>query len=486
MAAPSITIQLIDPGSLATPTSTDQIPLYIGVSNAGDLGEIQEFARPDLVAAEYEFGHLVDVASHALALGASSVRCLRIAATVAGDVTPLESDPTLLVDDIVATGTGYLNDLRVRVQAVTGTSGAVSAGAVKVRYSLDAWDLPDIDPTWSGTITVPANGRISVPHVGLRIDLDTAQTPEAGDEWTGDVTAAHYASTEVAALLAELKTAQAGPITCLVFCGDALTASAANTLAQAYASLLGLLFADARFVGALAGASKDTDTAIITATASTTSDPPWLGVGYGTAYVTASTAAVGRGVLALREHEVVGATIAQLLVSTDPGRTASGALPRVVATDYDAADHGEALHDARIAALRSWEPALRGLYVQRQRLLAPTPSNYVSWQHAAIMIVACRIAHRIAALTVLENMRTVASGAIDPRDATDVETAIRADLVRTLMDPTNARGTRGHVSAVGVAVDRVIALPAMAIDVRIRPLGYVEDLDVRLQYAGEV
>lgn len=484
MGAPSITLDLIDPGSLGQPISTDQVPIYFGVASQGDLNTVQEFGNLNDVIAEYDHGHLVDVAEAAFAGGADSVKLCRLTTSVAGDIVGEDdTDATLLLTSVTGTP---LNFLRVRIECVAGGAGAISTGTRKIKYSLDAWDIPNIDPTFGADVTVPAGGSISLAGTGLTVVIETTQVPDVGDFIEFDVYAGHYGSTEIAAATTALQSPLAGDYTYAVYTGDAATAAAANTIANAIETQLSTLFSAARFIGALAGASRDTDTDVITAIAATAIDPPFLSLGYGAAYVTKSRAQQGRGRMSLREHEVAAIRIRQSLVSTDPGRVASGALGQVVGTDYDARLEGEALHDARVGTLRSWEPATKGLYITRQKMLADVNSNFVSWQLAAVMIVALRAAHKVGVQLILESLRRTSAGTLDPRDAADIERAMLGEIERVLLTPLNVRGTQGHISAASVSVSKTTPLPALSAAIRIRPLGWPDELTFTLEYADAV
>jgi hypothetical protein len=483
MVAPRVQISLVDPGALGAPVSTDQIPIYAGVASQGGFG-IRSFGRLESVQTEYGHGHLVDVAAHALASGASSVKLRRMPLATQGVAMPDGTAEELLIDSAAGEP---LNFLRVRIEMVSGDGATpISSGTLLARYSLDAWEVPFTEPTYSAPFVVPADGLIAPQGIGITWTLNPAQTPQAGDATEFDVTPGHYDTAGVAAVTDDLRGPLAGEYTHLVWTGEPASAAAANTLAQAYGAQLSELFAEARFAAALAGAGLATDTEVISATAATAIDPPFLSLGYSAAYVSSPVALPGRGRLALRQHEVAAARISRSLISTDPGRTASGALRRVVGTDYDAAIEGPALHDARISVLRNWEPASQGMFIQRQRLLSSTVSNFRSWQHAAVMIQALRAAHRVAFLLVLELVRRSPAGTIDPRDAADIEEAMLAELGRVLISPLNIRGRPGHISAAGVHVFRTTPLPALDVEIKIRPLESLEDLRFVLQYADEV
>lgn len=480
MSGPSISLQLIDPGASGRPVNTDQIPVYVGIAAQGSTTEVKTSTRPSQLVTEYLRGHLVDAASHHLAVGNREVKTLRVAATTPGAVDIDDSGPGFL-SSVTGTPTQFLS---VVIEVVT--SALVSSGNCAVRYSLDHWTIPGIEPTWSPTTKIPSNGQLPLSDTGLIAVFDTGDTPTVGDDVTFTTTPGEYNSGSVASAADVIRLPSAGDSTYWVFCGETALASSANTLATAIEGEILESFNAARFHGALVGGGLGSDSSLVTAIASQAIDPPFLSMGYGAAYVTNPVNAIGRGRLGLREHEVAAARIGLLLISTDPGRTASGELERVVGTDYDAAVEGDTLHDARVAVLKTWEPASEGFFIQRQRLLSSNVSNFISWQHAAIMIAALRAAHRVAFALVLEHFRTTEGNTLDPREAADIQSAVNAELERVLITPLNVRGMSGHVSAVGSTVSLSTELPAIDIEIRIRPLGYGEDLTFTLQYANEV
>lgn len=486
MTSPIINVSLVDPGAVGIAADIRQKPIYAGVCSQGDNYTVQTFARPNDVTDTLGTGHLVDVLLAALASGAREVKAARLPVSAAGTIDIDESSPEeLIIDSISGTPLHFLDG---RVECTNGDGAtAISSGALKIRYSLDDWGVPNVDRTWSQEVTVPAGGSVVLAEVGLTLNFDTAQTPalDAVAEFT--VEPGHYSVTELGTSWTDaLKSPVAGEYTYICYTGEPATASGANTLVGTMDSILNTFFSEGRIIGALCGSGLETDADVITAFGSTDADPPFISVGFGAAYRTNPRPTQGRGRIALREHEVASFRIAKSHVSTDPGRTASGSLRSVVGTDYDAALEGDALHDARIACLRTWEPHSRGLFIQRQRMLAPVDSNFRSWQHAAVMIVALRAAHRIAFQLVLEIFRRTSSGTIDPKDAEDIEKATEAEIDRVLSTPLNVRGQNGHISARSVTVDQSVLLPQIRADVRIRPLGYGEDIEFTLQYADEV
>lgn len=482
MVAPRITISLIDPGAAARPVNIDQIPVYVGIATGGSTSEVKTFARVDLLKTEYTRGHLVDVAAHHLGLGNSQVKTLRVAATTPGaNTTPVESGLTFTGTPITGTPVQFLN-LRIEVLV----SALISSGNCVVKYSLDNFSIPNVVETYSDPINVPASGILPLADTGLSANLTTAQTPAVGAFATLTTDPGEYNGAAIASSADVIRLPQTGPFTFVCWAGSVSLASEANTLALAIETELLEFFNAAQFVGAMVDGGREVAATLITAITGTAIEPPFLSMGYGAVYVSNPSFAIARARLGLRQHEIASALVSTLAVSTDPGRTANGALKRVVGTDYDAAVQGSTLHDARVATVRNWKPASEGLFVQRQRLLSSSVSNFTSWQHAAVMLVALSATHRVAFLMILDLFRKLATGTLDPRDAKDIEGAINAELSRVLLQPTNVKGTQGHVSATSATVSLTELLPKVSITVKVRPFGYAEDLAFTLQYADEV
>jgi hypothetical protein len=102
------------------------------------------------------------------------------------------------------------------------------------------------------------------------------------------------------------------------------------------------------------------------------------------------------------------------------------------------------------------------------------------------MCVALKAAHRAGFQTILDSLRKTSTGTLDARDAKDIEEAIMSGIDAALINPQNVRGTRGHISAAGVTVSLVTLMPNIDIDISIRPLGYPDDITMRLRYSNEV
>jgi len=480
MAGPSVTLSLVDPGAAKRPVDASQIPIYIDIAEGGSTSEVKTFTKPDAIETEYTRGALVDIGKYHLAIGNKQVKLLRVAASTAGVATAPSGTGAADLTGTPVSGTPT-QFLSVRVEIITAPTTNVASGDMVVRYSLDNWTIPNITRTWSPNTTVPASGVLPLSGTGLSINWTTTAAPVAGELFTFTTTPGEYDATAIATVESLVDTAVAGDFTMLVF-GDWSTAALANTASVAIEAVLLALFNKAKFCGGLMGGGREGDSTLIAAIASSESSPPFLSMGYKLGYCVNPTAQIARARIGIPQHQVAAAHLATMAISTDPARTANGALRNVVGVEYDAADQGDALHDARVSTFRTWLPASQGIFIQRQRLFSAAISNFTTWPHAAIMIQALKLAHAEAFLLIAETLRKNADGTMDARDRKDIEESIQQTFDINLLEPLNVRGTRGHVSSATVEVDSATVLPAVNIDIRISAPEWPYAVTFTLQY----
>jgi hypothetical protein len=489
MARPSLSFQVVNPGATQRRVNTDQVPIYFGVAESGDLATIKTVGRESAAASDLTRGHLLDTVRHAFACGAKEVHYCRLSAAVAGSLGTQAAEGTPL-GTLAISGT-LSSRMRVRVEI----TGAGANGVATFRYSLDYFEIDNIDPTWSVDTLVPADGTHTPDGTALVLTFDdTGGDHAVGDAWTQDVYPGHYTATEIAALLAVIQASAPADANVLCFAGETppgvsnAGSTAANTIVVAINALQASLFAAAEFFAIAAGTTEASAASLITATAATIATPPLVSIGHGKGYSPNPSPTPARGMMALDfAGAVVGSRIAQSLISTDPGRTASGPLPRIVATTYDSRLEGGALEAARISTFTTYQRRLSpGVFVCRMRLLDGPLGDFYSWQDAAIMVAALRAVHPVAWLAVLEGFRQKANGTLDETEAVSLDQASTRALQVALMSPLNVRGIPGHVTNAIATASRSTVLPEVQVDFAIQRLGYAEDLTFTLQYAAEV
>jgi hypothetical protein len=482
MTLPYQSLTIRDPGLGGIGSAARPLAL-VGVAASGSTTVPLVTNNPGAVVAAYGRGRLVDDALQVLASGAGPVTLLRVAGDAAG-----------VASAVVHTGTGdgeaTVQELdsgcyvRAAVRIEVLSSGAL--GVATVRYSLDAW-TGNPSPTYSTPIVVPVGGIVTLAAVGLTVTFDDDLL--VGDVYTFTVTEDYYASTVPAsagAILRSLNTWED-----LVLCGNAASASAAATMAAAAATQQNTLLTTwRRFVRVLVGAGLGASSTVSAAFASTVGR--FVSAGYGFVGVPNARAEEGRGIFELAQHEMAGIASANNLISTDLARTAlagtgTGAIIGATYITHDDFQEGSLLDNARISTFRTW-PGVIGFFIGNQRMLSSAPTDFRYWQHAGCMLVACRETYLGQHPYMSTGQRTEPSGAINPSDAKSIEKGVQARYDATLLNPKNAEGTIGHVSAVSYTLTApdLLTTEAVESEVRIRALGYLKYFSTTLQYAKQV
>lgn len=485
MPPPSISLALVNPGGSGAPPSIDQIPIYIGTAEAGTVGQVYTVGTAAGARAILTRGHLLKVVEAAFARGATSVTFIR----ETGSVTAVTSSVTQVGTGGTVAISGTISEwLDCKIEMLTSGEDVGDSTGATFRYTLDNFADSGKDPTWSQAIAVPAGLAYTFPGTGMIATFDDDPTQlNAGVTYSWTTRPPYYGATEIADVTDAVQGPLVGDATFLVYTGQAATASAADTVVTAIASQIDALFSAAFFFGALSGGGRGTDAELITETATTVATVPFVGAMYGNAYVTNPVKQPGRGMIALGAHEVAAFRIAESKVSTPPGRTASGALPQVAGTDYDARIEGAALYNARLGALKTYQARLSGgVFIEDVRLLDSPVGDFESWPDAAVMITALRAVHPVAWLQISEIYRQNADLTMDARDRATLKSACDKALAETLLTPLNVRGFQGHVSAVNSIVSPTTQLPAIDVSIAIRRLGVGKDITFTLRYAGEV
>jgi hypothetical protein len=482
---PSITIRVRPFGELAPPGGgIDQTPLFLGTSEAGPLyepgsaGSLQGVI--DVLGAR---GHLVDVAARYFARnGSGTFRWIRLDGSVAGTASAVTHTGTGAT--LTLTGSTHHQTRTVRVEVLD--SADVDEGTARIRVSLDAFGVPDMPMTWAGPYVVPATGILPIPGTGIVLNFADAEAFVAGDVYEFSTRAAHYSGTEVALATPAIQSAAAGAPTFLVYTGHPVDATAGGGIVDAIETQLETLLGDLQPTGVMVSIGTGSDASIIAAlTSRSFVDAPFASVGAHSFYVVDARGLPGVGYVALPESDVAGVEAARSAISTDLGRYANGPLGGVAGATYDMRTAGSALYQARVSVPRTYSPALgSGWYIAGQLLLTPAGSDFVDWQHAAVMIAGLRTLTRtFVVATLLEGLRQTSDLTMDPSDVAIVEGACDLVLADRLLAPTNVRGLPGHVSAVAARVSRTELLPNARVDLRIRPLGYAKWLTISALFA---
>lgn len=475
MAAPSQTISIKDPG-LGVVAPATSIPCVVGPASAGTANVLYSYSSiADLVAAHGQ-GQGVECAAAILAKAGGPVRFMKPATSVAasnGSVTPVRVGTS--TGTVTVAGTA-LDDYEVIVE-VTKT-GTLGTGAFM--FSLDD------GRTYSEALTIPAGGSYVLPSTGLTLTFVAGGGPtyfEDGDTHSCDAVAAMWNSTDlgnaVTALLADTKKWDF-----LVLAGKHATASAANTIMAALDSHLTSFANQFRYVRAMMDGGKEGDATTIAAFSNSSRR---ILIAYGDCDVASAKPFAGWGTPMRPALNELAVRASSELISTDLARFATGPLTGVVAISYDEFLKAT-VDDAKFSSLRTFQ-GVEGFYICNARLKSPVGSDFEFWQHGRIMDVACRVLYEAQLQFLSAGVRVNGDGTIDERDAIRIEKEVTAKLEAVLLQPKNAEGFNGHVSALGYRVSRtqnVLATKTLASELAIRPLGYPKTISSVVGYATNV
>lgn len=463
---PDVYVNIQDGGLGVMPLPTENIHAKIGVSSKGPVNQVVSVATLADLQDTFGTGPLVEAAAVALAIAGGPIYLVRANASVAGAVGSVavsrvgSSDGTLSV-------TGVPNDHYEVIVEIT-RSGSVAGGDAAFKYSLDGGD------TWSGERALVASYTLEDTGLTLAFTDGTANpTFEAGDKFTFETTAPAMTTTDLndalTALLADPRewgfVHIVGAASAAVFAAvDAKMAEAEANQRYAFAVL------EARDM--TSGESESAwMNALLTEFANSTSTR--VAVVAGHAEITSPlTGRVQRRSLAWPYTGRLSA----IPISEDPARVARGPVPGIVSLYHDEA-RSVGLDPAGFTTFRTFT-GLAGYYVTNGRMKAPEGSDFDLVQNRRVMDAACRIAVNAARRFLGESVRVDDAGLIDERDAQRIEGYVKGQLEAALVGP-------GQVSAVDVVLDRasnVLSSRSTTLIVRVRPLGYLKWIEVRIGF----
>lgn len=465
-----------DPG-LRRAGEAQMIPLVMGTSASGSTTEIKTATKlSDLD--QYGIGPLSRAAGYIIANGGGPVRCLRLptdTAGAAGTVTQTGNGPAMTVTTATAK-----DRFSVRCEIMTG--GAL--GTARMRYTLDRWQTPGIDPRWSETKLIPVGGVVALGDSGLSVTF-AAGTHVVGTTHDFTTTAPEPIATDINSVATvALLTAYTPSWRFILLANSPATASEASTNASAVDSLLTSLRTAQKLRRAVVPCGIEADTAVLASTMVTTLASTRISPIHGDAHVEGTVrCSEGEANPYLPAAVVVAARIAANLVSTDPRRVASGPLPGVKAITHDEYAR-QTLDDSKIGTLRTY-PGLPGFYVEKAHIKSSPGSDFRYFQHGAVMDLACETVLASQARYIGKGFRTVEGGILSEEDAGNMQDDVGGDLRATLLDPLNAEGTKGHVSRLEYQVLRendVTADETIYSEVAIQPLAYPGIIRTTLGY----
>lgn len=473
MGIPRQILTIVDPG-IPKGRAVSQIPLIVGTGDTGSTTTIQTITSPTEAYDTYGEGPIASAIAFVGRYGGFPVRALRLATGTAGASGAVTRTGSTGPAMTVTVGTAK-NRYSVRFE-VTG-EGALGTG--RVRYSLDNWGDPQVPITWSDEMVVPVSGTIVLTGSGLEVDF-AAGTLTVGELYDFTTTAPEPNEANLDQLSATL-IAYTLPWRFLLLANDFSTAAEANTAAVDLDAVMTDLFDAHKHRRAVMGASRDTAANVGASALVTTFTSIRVSPLYGEAQTAGIIPLIGQGYPMLPVHVVAAARIARSLISTDPARVGSGPLAGVLGITHDEYVEQD-LDDLKIGTLRTW-PGLPGFYVTNAWIKSTAGSDYRYYQHGSVMDVACDVVYQAQARYIGAGLRTISGGTLAPEDGATIEADVRAQLNLALVEPLNAEGRPGHVSALEYDVslaNNVLATETLVSDLGVQPLGYPKVIETTI------
>jgi hypothetical protein len=482
MSLPGQDLSILDPG-LGLSEQSENAFVFLGTCQKGSTTEVKAFTKATQVEAEYGDGELTQALCHTLSIAGGPVYACRLAGTVAG-----ASGSVTKTAVASSTGTITLSGAPYdRYQAILTIVATGTLGTATFKYSLDN------GRTYSEVITVPSGGTYVLPNTNITVTFVPGAGAvffEAGDIHTWDSTAPHYSSTELAAGVTAINSYLS---THTGFAFDAVIALGRNATGSGAATLFGALgthmtawetaFHYMRSI--MDGGSGDSTSNALSGFASLSHTR--VAIVYGDEILASSKPFQGYGAPLLPAVVSIAARAAAILISTDPGRVADGALVGVTGITYDE-DLNQLMDSAGFSTLRKF-PMEIGYFITNLRLKSPIGSDYVYWQYGRIMDVLCRVIILAQNKFVSSGFATKADGTIAEDEAKRLEAIVSLKIAAALMSPLDVEGRPGHISAYKYRVDRdhnFLATNALKSAAAARPKSYAKNIITTVGYAADV
>lgn len=476
MAIPSIQVSIRDPGLGVTPSAITSF-MYMGTSSAGTVNTVYAFSNPSDVIDTLGQGPLPEDLCYHLAIAGAPVYAIRLTGSVAGVAGSVTVARTSTSTGTIAI-TGAPFDAYVAIVQIRST-GAL--GVSTFRYTLDN------GANYSADITVPSGGTYVVPSTNMTITFTPGGGPiifEKGDSFSFACTAPSFGTTDLANGVTALKASNIN-IAAIVLSGAFTASTTAATIGAAMATHAASLFTMYRPIRYMFDAGSD-NTSTTQASFTAYADSRGCKV-YGSTTCTSGKPIVGWGSPTAPLVRAVAGQAAAALISTDLAWEAAGAMPGVTAISFDEF-RSQLMDQFGFTTARTYQ-GISGFFITNCRLSSPAGSDYQFWQHGRVMDVATTTAYVSLLPFLSSSVRTTSTGAIDPRDAANWEKKVKDALRSVLIDPDNAQGTQGHVSALDVAVDKttnVLTSGTVKVKIAIRPLGYAKTIVTELSFSANV
>lgn len=485
---PNATEEIIDPG-LGFGSDVSAVPVFMGVTSIGTANTFKTYNSPTKLKQELGEGPAVEDALAVLSLVGGPVGFVKVTGGVAasnGAVSQSGAGPL-----ITLSGSSVL-DAYCRVEIVKG--GALGAG--EFRYCLDGYSGDSqSERTYSENLVIPAGGVFAIPVLGVTVTFPSG-TYVLGETYTFSVQCAGFNSTNLNSAFSPLASTPISWRSVFVItsenCGDAV---AHATLATALQTNLDALITSGLYKSGMIMASMDlseNESDVFSAWSGVVANR--LCVTYGTHRRSSLNSFIGHASPRRPHISAFSIRASGSLLSTDLKRVQGnglkdgGPLPGILKLFNNEHTDATGLDDIKISTLRSY-PNRPGFYITQARIKSAAGSDFRHWHLRNIMDTACEIIHDLHVQMIGSGVRTNSDGTIDERDAIRWEEIGQARLENTLLNPTNAEGTKGHVSSLAYRIDRtqnVLATETIVGDVVSRPNGTISDVHFRVGYSAQI
>lgn len=477
MTFPSQTLTVRDPGLGISPPVAN-IPVLTGIAHGGStaVNVLTSIGSLSQVRSVVGYGPLAEDVALALQLRGGPVYFI-IHNSVQNVALSAQALTKLIGTGPTITATGSPND-RYALRVVVVAGGTLGTSTFK--FSLDAHDADYVPFTFSDVR--PTVASYVVPNSGLTLTMP-AGTYVAGDTYTLACVPQEPGTTDLALVAAVLQAATLVDFHLWAVSGSQPDDVTGAAFAVALSGYLTSLTSSFRYVRGLCDVgSDDTSANILIGAATWTSSRVCPAYGY--ELILSALPFEG---FSTRKVSCVASIAARAfgeLISSDLSRTAAGSAENVRKIYFDGFAT-QTLDAAKISTMRTW-PAVPGYFIANAKLKSSFGSDFIDLQYGRVMDVACSTTYAAQFPFQSASLRTISAaqasagrpaGAIDERDAREIEKDVQNALDNNLTRPANASGNPGHVSALSYTVDLsvdIVTTGQLKTTVALQPLGYAK------------
>ena len=475
MTFPTQTLTVQDPGPGTTAPPVTVVHVLSGVCTGGSIAVNTPTSIGDItkVRTLLGYGPLAEDVAYALQEFGGPV--IAVVHNVTGTNLSAQAMTKHGTGTPVCTLTGIPNDeYAITVTIVLG--GAV--GTATFYYSLDGF-VTTIPATQSQTRVTAAT--FVIPGTGLTLAFP-AGTYVAGDYYTYSTVPTVVASTDLNSAITSVVNAPSIVPDLWHVSGTQASASAAATLATAFAGYMATLTNTQRYVrGMIDIGSGDTENNVLTQALSWASSR--VQPAYGYTVMSSCLPFEGFGNRRISCNAAIGIRAMRELMSSDLSRTAAGNCNNVLNISFDA-NYDTTVDAAQISSMRTWS-GKPGFYVAGGKLKCNFGSNFTDLQYGRIMDATCLATYNAQFPFQSATFRTTATGTVDPRDANTLQQTVTSALAAVLTQPLNAEGQPGHVSSFTYTVDltaNILSSQQLITRVALVALGYAKTITTSLAF----